>query len=67
MFNKTQHFYLKIFLQCIYNRMHCNKGVLTLCNSQTADSTESNPVKPLALVPEKENVWLTYAMTFHLN
>ena len=49
------------------NRMHCNKGVLTLCNSQKADSVESNPVKPLALVPGKENVWLTYAMTYHLN
>ena len=33
------------------NRMHCNKGVLTLCNSYKADSVESNPVEPLALVP----------------
>ena len=40
---------------------------MTLCNSQKADSVESNPVKPLALVPGKENVWLTYAMTYHLN
>ena len=49
------------------NRMHCNKDVLTLCNSYKADSVESNPVEPLALVPGKKNVWLTYAMTYHLN
>ena len=29
--------------------------------------SESNPVKSLALVPGKENVWVTYAIKYHLN
>ena len=34
---------------------------------RAADSAESNPVKPLALVPGKDNVWLTYAVKYPLN
>ena len=33
----------------------------------TANSAESNPVKALAFVPGKKNVWLTYAMKYHLH
>ena len=42
-------------------------AALTLYNSYTVNAAKTNPVQPLALVPGKENVWVTYGIKYHLN
>ena len=42
-------------------------AVLTLYNSWTVNAARTYPVQPLAVVPGKENAWVTYAIKYHLH